>query len=385
VSSRAAPLGLRGSAHLRLLVAETESLCADVAARAGRLDEVDPAALERLRTSTAERIVTATLALDGARDERTAEGRADAERHGTWLDALGAPGDGDPVELARLRDLEQAGARAALASTDLATAFAGDHADPSGLGMALVTLHGRLTAGLVAPDRTGMLRRGPRVVHDASVGRVLFFPTEAEHLADAWDALLRSTVERAGDPDPVLRRAPVRAALLQLELLRHHPFDAANGRLARAAARLVLRAETGLPPVALDLLDVETELAADPLPLLDEVAASVRRTDATLWVERWLETVVVALLGARGVLDSVLDNSPDGTTITPGTPDLSRAPGGATAADIPSGLADAFTLAEVATALGVAPAQAAVTVSHWVLAGVVRRVPGTGGLRLERR
>jgi hypothetical protein len=34
----------------------------------------------------------------------------------------------------------------------------------------------------------------------------------------------------------------VTSGVVHLELLRIHPFDAANGRLARAAARLLLRA-----------------------------------------------------------------------------------------------------------------------------------------------
>ena len=51
------------------------------------------------------------------------------------------------------------------------------------------------------------------------------------------------------------------------------------------------------------LVAVEAVLAEDPLGYLDGVAASVRRWDATLWVERWAEAVGEALV--RQVLDGL--------------------------------------------------------------------------------
>ena len=351
--SAAAPLPCAGSAHLTLVLAEVADLAATLRDAVARLDT---AAVAALRADADAAAVDATLRLDGADPDL---GRG-AERSGTWADAL-APvvGDEDLDEgdLAALAARERAGAAAGLAADDLAEAFGAASADPNGLGAALAALHGRLVAGLVAPDRVGMLRRGPRVVQDASVGRVLFFPTDPALLPDAWDALLRHL---AGPGAAAL----VRAGLLHLELLRHHPFDAAGGRLARAAARLALRADG--TDVA-GLVAVEPVLAEDPLGYLDGVAASVRRGDATLWVERWAEAVGEAV---RRALDGIEAAGPGDRVGTAG---------------VPTSLGDAFTLTDAADALGVAVDAARGTLSTLVRAGTVGRVTGTSGLRFVRR
>ncbi len=367
--SAAAPLPCAGSAHLTLLVAEVGALAGTVrAAVAG----ADPAVVAALRAEADAAAVAATLRLDGAggatgRMTDLGRGPEGGERAGTWADAL-APvvGDGGPDadEVAAMVALERGGAAAGFAADDLADAFGGASADPGGLGAALAALHGRLVGGLVAPERIGMLRQGPRVVHDARVGRVLFFPTDPALLPDAWDALLRHL---AGPGTASRGPALVRSGLLHLELLRHHPFDAAGGRLARSAARLALRAD-GIDVAG--LVAVEPVLAEDPLGYLDGVAASVRRDDATRWVERWAEAVGEALVRA---LEAV--SGPDGGA-------AGGAGGGAT---LPEGLGDAFTLAEAAGALGVAADAARADLSTSVRAGLVRRVAGSSGLRFTRR
>ena len=351
-----APLPCRGSDHLERLVHEVEVLAPRLQSRLAHAAAHEPDALEQLRAEAREATLVATLFLDGATP-------TDTERAGTWVDALehspgigfDAPDERESAEVARMQTLERDGVRAAQSSHDLLPAFATGSTDASGLGGALIELHARLTAGLVAPERMGSLRRGPRVVHDSSIGRIIHFPTEPQRLGDAWEGLLRSLTAH-GSPQ-AKAPTPVRSGLLQLELLRHHPFDAANGRLARAAARSMLAAD-GLID---DLATVEVVLAEDPLGYLDGVAASVRRADATAWVERWVEAVAESLLRALIALDGLALTDELGPT------------------------AEVIDLTELAALLGGSVMQARERASELVLAGTLRRVIGSGGLRLARR
>jgi len=376
VSGPAAPLPCAGSPHLSLLVEELDLLVAHVRVTA---DAADPATLTSRRDVEDALALEATLTLDGGL--RTASDGI-TERPGTWLDALGgaaldrspssAIDEVDERTLADLAALEHAGVGAGLRAVDLADAFGRASSDAGGLGTALAVLHGRLTEGLVAPERAGMLRRGARVVHDASVGRVLFFPTDADLLPDAWDALLRHVTGSGAGAAAARQPAAVRAGLLHLELLRHQPFDAANGRLARAAARLALSAD-GLLPAGLGAPDAV--LAEDPLGYHEEVGASLRRRDATLWVERALEAHVTAL---RRTL-TALTSASDGSTPVPA--------GGATGADRLDGLDgldEEFTLADVIARTGATSMDARRHCSAWVVAGHVHRVAGSRGLRYRR-
>jgi hypothetical protein len=206
-------------------------------------------------------------------------------------------------------------------------------------------------------------------VHDASVGRVLFFPTDPALLSDAWDLLLRNLTGSGAGGAAARRPAAVRAGLMHLELLRHQPFDAANGRVARAAARLALLAD-GLLPAGLGAPD--GVLAEDPLGYHEEVAASVRRRDATSWVERILEAHGQALRQAVAALDDHRISLR--TSGAAGIPTI----------DVPRGLDAAFTLGDVATLLEVDTTTARARCSAWVVGGAVRRVAGSSGLRMIR-
>ena len=370
MSDAAAPLPCAGSEHLTVLVDE-------VAVLADRVRDVlttaDPSAVAARRADEDEASAAASLRLDGG-----LRGGADGtgtERPGTWLDALGGaatsddavPGpELDETALARMAELELAGVTAGVASDDLADAFGRASADAGGLGTALALLHGRITAGLVDGGRAGRLRRGARVVHDASVGRVLFFPTDPALLPDAWDQLLRHVTGAGAGAAAARQPAAVRTTLLHLELVRHQPFDAANGRLARAAARLALLAD-GLLPGGLGAPDAV--LAEDTLGYHEEVGASVRRRDATRWVERALEAHGIAL---RRSLDA-LEEAP-GTTPGTGTPD-----------GLPADLAVTFTLGDVIATDGGTSAAARQRCSRWVIDGRAERVVGSAGLRLRRR
>ena len=376
----ALPLPCAGSAHLEVMLVELDELATRTRAEAQRMADTDAAALDALIAAERHQTAAATLALDGAltagatHSEASAVDGSDAERIGTWLDALGGTvrratgadvGDGsargdavDEAEVARLRELEHQGVHAALDATDLADGLSAEGQDAAGLGGTIIALHARLTAGLVNGARAGALRRGSRVVHDASVGRIIFFPTDPELLATAWDGLLR-------DATRALRRpAPVRAALLHLELLRHHPFDAANGRLARAVHDHALRAAGILPP---GLAAADPVLATDPLGYLDGVAASMRRRDATVWIERSLESTGRALRRTLDAIAAPQRAAHDGASLLPG--------------DLPA----TFTLADVVEATGCTAADARAVTSRWVIDGAAERVIGSSGLRLTRR
>jgi len=383
MSDPAAPLPCGGSTHLDVLVAEVDRLVRLLREVTGRRDPTELS--ERRRTEDGSS-AAATLLLDGAL--RTADGGG-AERAGTWLDALGSTVSdsdlvelpaGDQAELERLAALERSGAVAGVAADDLSDAFGRASTDPSGLGTALGVLHARITAGLVSEQRAGQLRRGPRVVHDASVGRVLYFPTDPSLLPDAWDALLRHVT--GGGPGGAAAHLPaaVRAALLHLELLRHQPFDAANGRIARAAGRLALLAD-GLLPSGLGAPDAV--LAEDPLAYHEEVAASVRRRDATAWVERILEAQGEALRAAVDVLGTEGQDT-EGQD-TDGLSAEMTGTSTTSAGALPPGLSLSFTLGDVTTLLDIDSMTARRRCSDWVVTGALRRIAGTGGLRLQRR
>ena len=370
MSGAAAPLPCAGSEHLTVLVDEVALLADQVRLVVAAADRT---AVSARRTVEDAASAAASLRLDGGL-RGTADGTG-TERPGTWLDALGGaatsddatPGpELDEAALARMAGLEQSGVATGIASDDLADAFGRASADAGGLGTALALLHGRITAGLVDEDRAGRLRRGARVVHDASVGRVLFFPTDPALLPDAWDQLLRHLTGSGAGGSAARQPAAVRAALLHLELVRHQPFDAANGRLARAAARLALLADDLLPG---GLGAPDAVLAEDTLGYHEEVGASVRRRDATRWVERALEAHGIALRRSLDALGVVA-----GTTPSTSAPD-----------DVPADLAATFTLGDVVATDGSTSAAARRRCSRWVIDGRAERIVGSAGLRLRRR
>ena len=290
------PLAIAGSTHLDRLVVECARLADEVRDATRALlasGDAGRARLEAAIVDAHDAAARATLALDGA-DPDLAVG----ERAGTWFDALGevaSPSDaaseaaGAAVRDVDLAALERAGVDAALVADDLRAASV---TEPRATWEELSR---RLTAGLVAPERAGRLRTGARIVHDASVGRVLYHPLAPEDLEDGVTALAAWVADAAAAG---VERALI-AGAVHHGLLLLHPFDAANGRLARAAARLVLR-EGGLDPHG--LAATEAGLARDALGLAEEVAATRRRNDLTVWLERVTEAHADALRDARARL-----------------------------------------------------------------------------------
>jgi hypothetical protein len=343
------------SAHLVDLVAEVERLAALVGT-------ADPDARERLAADRRDQVVRATLVLDGAAGEalpdvaaatallgaRT-EGAVDpvARPPAGWFDTLRVLDDPDDEVL---RALEVVGAARALAADDLTDRLAAD------LPAALAALHDRLARGLVAPARVGAPRITEQAVHDGSVGRLLYATTQPPAIAGEL-ALLGGWLATTGPREHAL----VSSGIVHLEVLRIHPFDAANGRLARAAARLLLRAR-GLDPNG--LADPEPALAADPLGYHEEVARTLRRRDLTIWLERWAEAVSDGLRGAALALGLLTRAVPE------------RATSFLAGRDEP-----AFTLADYRAQAPAAPEVARGDLAALLDAGRIRRHSGSRGLR----
>ncbi len=366
------------SPHLVALIAEVERL-------ATRLANAEVTGRSGLRDAQVLAAARAGLALDGAhtaamldpqeartRAESLRAGRsgpgsgpgstpaddrghadADAEVYGsrrtraTWLDTLRVVDDPEEDLVAAL---ELLGVLAADDSDDLA------HTVLTDASTVLPELHRRLTRGLVAQARAGATRQVEQAVHDGATGRIVFRTTPAADVPREL-SLLGAWLASTGTREHGL----VVSGVLQLELLRLHPFDAANGRLARAASRLVLRARDLDPD---HLAAPEVALAQDLLGYHEEVARTLRRRDVTVWLERWAEAVAEGLRGAARAA-GVLHARPD--------PAAARF-----AARTP-----AFTITELRAELGVGPEGARAHLEALLDAGVVRRVPASRGLRLR--
>lgn len=348
------------STHLVALIAEVERLATRVAAApADRREE--------LRADRQLLAARASLLLDGARmetitDAATAEATVlasaldvdagalatSAASRATWLDTLRVLDDPEDRVVGAL---ELLGVLAADDSDDVAATILTDAT------AALTTLHRRLTRGLVAADRAGALRQLDQAVHDGATGRILYL-TAAPATLPRELGLLTVWTASTGAREHGL----IASGVLHLELLRLHPFDAANGRLARAAARAVLRAR-GLDP---DHLAVpELALAADPLDYHEEVARTLRRRDLTVWLERWSEAVADGLRGAARTL-GVLPTTPPERGL-------------AFVADH-----ERFTIADYRAEVAAGPEEARAELTALLDAGRVQRVPGSRGLRFRR-
>ena len=152
----------------------------------------------------------------------------------------------------------------------------------------IAQLQQHIAAGLVAPDRLGALRVTSRALHDGAQGMVIFHAPDPQRLPALLDEL-DDWVRRARHRYPAL----IVAGVVHLRILQWCPFEAGNGRVARAASRVALRATSGDPwGVAVP----EQEYARDPKRYVAEVAATNRRrSDLRPWIERTAEAVVASL------------------------------------------------------------------------------------------
>ena len=156
----------------------------------------------------------------------------------------------------------------------------------------LAELHGIICRGLVDPDAAGRRRLTAQAVHDGAQGRVIFNTPDPDAVAGLLADLqrwLRGDDGEGGAAFP----APVTAAIVHELLLQWQPFEAANGRVARAASRLVLRAR-GMDPHGLAV--PERRWVDDAGGYYGEVAATIRRRgNLGPWVEHATEALVEAL------------------------------------------------------------------------------------------
>lgn len=308
-----------------------------------------------------ERTIVTTLQLDGSPIEElpadletatawqaAADGEPEYGSSGSWYMSFDLLEDA-PDE--RIVALEVQGATSAYASDDLVDQLVQEPLP------ALSELHRRLTRGLLAPDRAGRPRTTDQAVQDTSVGRVLYFTVRPELVPGELDRLA------AWLSGPATELPPVHAAgLLHLEILRIHPFEAANGRLARVAARLWLR-RAGLDPHGFAV--AEATLAEDPLGYHEEVASTLRRREAGIWLERWGDAVAAGLRRHLREAGSLTGELPDRARSF-----LAARAGEAT-----------FTVADYRAHAAGDEVAADEELGLLLDAGAVARVPGSRGLR----
>jgi hypothetical protein len=226
----------------------------------------------------------------------------------------------------------------------------------------LVRVHAHVAGGLVSEDRLGALRRTSRAVTDGAQGMVIFHAPEPQRLPvllDGLDGWLRSARDR--------HTPLVIAGVVHLRLLAWHPFEAGNGRVARVASRVALRAAGGDP---WGLAVPELIYVRDPLRYVTEVAATIRRrSDLTPWIERAGEAVVASLEACARKLGV---ESP--SVSARGAHECERLEVG-----------EQITAPQYATATECDRPTAMVEMNRLCWLGLLERDPGTHGLRYVRR
>lgn len=287
--------------HTSYLVA----LLTDASMSAGRLLDVDEERRHGLVVAARREAARLSARLDGSPLEpATADavdaGRwqhpavvADGGRVGGWAGALRLDGmatqEVAAVEYANL-----------LAAYDEEARLAGDFFDQP--LKTLAQLHGLICEALVDPDVVGRLRTTEQAIHDGAQGRVIYNtpdPARLPELLGELEAWLRGDAAEGS----TAFSAPVVAAVVHELLLEWQPYEAANGRVARAAARLVLRAR-GFDPSGLAV--PERVWAGDPGTYYVEVAATIRRRgDLTVWAEHHTEALAEALSAAVDAVHAI--------------------------------------------------------------------------------
>lgn len=354
------------SDHLVALVAEAEAAATRLSA-ADSARRRDLAAQARRESARLSARLDASLLDDAtadAVDDREAQGLAPVEVPGNGMSPAARVTAGwartlkvDEVATQELSAAEYANL---LACFDAEPAIAETFLDRPREG--LVALHDVICRGLVEPGAAGRPRRTDQAVHDGAQGQVVYHAAPPERIDGLLDDLAAWLTDSSGG-----KPALIVAGVVHERLLQWQPFEAANGRLARAASRVVLRAR-GLDPEGLAV--AERLPAADPIGYHAEVAATIRRRDDLgLWLERAGEAVVAGLLAAADAVDPR----------PPGDP-APRAQ--AVAAGLAPG--DAITVREYSDRSGATRAAARAELAGLVAAGWLRPIPGAGGLRFRR-
>lgn len=226
---------------------------------------------------------------------------------------------------------------------------------------ALTRLHAEICRGLVDPEVIGRPRRSAQAVHDGAQGHVLYYAADPEALPGLLEWFARWLAH-----DSATLPSLVVAGVVQERLLEWQPFEAGNGRLARAASRVVLRGR-GLDPDGVAV--PERLLAADATGYFREVAATRRRRgQLSGWLERYGEALVAGLADAADALLPVAPVDPPARAAA------------AVAEIAPSGT---ITLREYAEAVGVTLATSRIDLEACVRARVLEPQPRTSGLRFR--
>ncbi|MEX2621760.1 MAG: Fic family protein [Egibacteraceae bacterium] len=355
-----------GGGHLAALSADVDAVAARLAAVPAPARRAQAAVARRESARLSARLDASTLTDATATevDQRLANGMApvDGAADGVSPAARLVAGWAQTLKVDALATQEVAAVEYAnlLACFDAEPDLAGVLADrPRAV---LAELHTLVCRGLVDGAVAGRPRRTEQAVHDGAQGRVLYRaapPGRLDGLLDGLAAWLTGPAET--------QPAVVVAGVVHGRILEWQPFEAANGRVARAASRLVLRAR-GVDPEGLAV--AERLAAADPLAYHREVAASIHRGDLGLWLERAAESVLDALVTAAEAVDPG------------GAPDP---PVRATAVAHGLGPGAAITLADYAEAAAVPRATCREDLRALVVAGWMAPEPGTHGLRYRRR
>jgi len=347
--------------HLVDLIARAE-------AASVRLARARPDALAAAVTQARRESALLSARLDGSPlSDRTAQAVDAGEMPGT-LELSVAPAEPDRGSWARTLRLEglptqdvaaveYANLLACFDAEDTVAADFFDHPRE-----ALRALHGLICSRLVAPDVIARPRGTAQAVHDGAEGRMIFRAPAPE----AVPALLEDLVGWLGRQTAMMPTLAV-AGVVHERLLEWQPFEAANGRLARAVSRVVLRAR-GLDPHGLSV--PERHFSADPMGYYTEVAATARRGDVGVWLERYSEAVLDGL-------ESVAD------LVDPQLRPRAHARGIATLRDLAAGTT--VTTPEYAERAGTSLDTARTDLRALARAGLVVVEPGTRGLRYQLR
>lgn len=280
------------------------------------------------------------------------------------VDAGAAPGAGSWARALRLEGMETQQVAAVeyanlLACFDVEAQVAETFLERPLEGLA--RLHGELCRGLVDAEVLGRPRRTVQAVHDGAQGSVLYRAADPAEVAGALADLAEQITRRSAGLPALALAGAVHERVLDLQ-----PFEAGNGRVARSASRVVLRAR-GLDADGLAV--TERGLAADPLGYHAEVAATRRRRDLSLWLERYGEALV-------GALDAAADAF--GPRPQPTLPERARA------VTDPLAPGDPLTVRQYAELAGTTVATARADLRLLAHAGVVALEPASRGLRYRR-
>lgn len=345
------------------------TLVGDAEAAATRIADAEPAARQRLAASARRESARLSARLDASPlTDATAAEVDEREEAGSVPAPVAIPQAAGTGGWARTLKVDELASQE-IAAVEYANLLACFDAEPDiAAGFfdkpraALEQLHGLVCRGLVVDDMLGQPRRSQQSVHDGAQGQVIYHAAPPERIADLLDELTAWLTGPGAAVHPLIVAGVVHERLLQWQ-----PFEAGNGRLARAASRVVLRAG-GLDT---DGVAVAERLpAADPAGYYGEVAATIRRRDDLgPWLQRAAEGVVAGMRVAADAL-APARRPPLPTRAT------------ATAEQLAGG--QAITVAEYAQRAEASRAAARRELRALAAAGELAVEPGTHGLRYRR-